>query len=183
MSDLRKKGDVPVTPKDRHTMNIGTGNYNHFAPLQPPPMGRSRNNSKRKYDDDTPTLEPKSPRLDANLVFSQLKASDEAVSEIRKTLDEAVKVGESCYSATDGGIGEAFFKLAKTVDLRYVTRRRYSQLWWTLWASWISRLPLLLQEEVRIPLLPLRLSTFPNLPLPILRSRGLGRPSPRRSGL
>jgi hypothetical protein len=28
-----------------------------------------------------------------------------------------MKVGESCYSATDGGIGEAFFKLAKTVDL------------------------------------------------------------------
>jgi hypothetical protein len=117
MSDLRKKGDVPLTPKDRHTMNIGTCNYNRFAPLQPPPMGRSRINSKRKYDDDTPTLEPKTPRLDANLVFSQLKASDEAVSEIRKTLDEAVKVGESCYSATDGGMGEAFFKLAKTVDL------------------------------------------------------------------
>jgi hypothetical protein len=117
MSDLRKKGDVPLTPKDRHTMNIGTGNYNRFAPLQPPPVGRSRINSKRKYDDDTPALEPKTPRLDANLVFSQLKASDEAVSEIRKTLNDAITVGESCYTATDGGMGEAFFKLAKTVEL------------------------------------------------------------------
>jgi hypothetical protein len=98
-------------------MNIGTGNYNRFAPLQPPPIGRSRINSKRKYDDDSPPLEPKTPRLDANLVFSQLKASDEAVSEIRKTLNDAVALGESCYSATDGGMGEAFFKLAKTVDL------------------------------------------------------------------
>jgi hypothetical protein len=117
MSDLRKKGDVPLTPKDRHSMNIGTGNYNRFAPLQPPAIGRSRINSKRKYDDDSQPLEPKTPRLDANMVFSQLKASDEAVSEIRKTLNDAIAIGESCYSATDGGMGEAFFKLAKTVDL------------------------------------------------------------------
>jgi hypothetical protein len=85
MSKLRKKGDIPITPKDRHSMNIGTGNYNRFAPLQPPPPGRSRINSKRKYDDESPVLDPKTPRLDANLVFSQLKASDEAVSEIKQT--------------------------------------------------------------------------------------------------
>jgi hypothetical protein len=113
MSELRKKGDIPITPKDRHSIC----NYNRFAPLQPPPPGRSRINSKRKYDDESPVLDPKTPRLDANLVFSQLKASDEAVSEIRKQLNDAISVGESCYSATDGGMGEAFFKLTKTLDL------------------------------------------------------------------
>jgi hypothetical protein len=117
MSDLRKKGDVPLTPRDRHTMNIGSGNYNRFAPLLSAPPGRPRINSKRKFADDSDHGMPKTPRLDANVVFDQLKGSEDVVSEIRTTLAEALKVGESCYSATDGGMGEAFFKLAKTVDL------------------------------------------------------------------
>jgi hypothetical protein len=79
MSDLRKKGDVPTSPRDRHSQSIGTGNYNRFAPLMPPPPGRSRLNSKRKYDDDQPPGTPKAPRLDANVVFSQLKNTEDAV--------------------------------------------------------------------------------------------------------
>ncbi len=117
MSDLRKKGDVPLTPRDRHTMNIGSGNYNRFAPLLSAPPGRPRINSKRKFADDSGNAATKTPRLDANVVFDQLKGSEEVVSEIGMTLSEAMKVGESCYSATDGGMGKAFFKLAKTVDL------------------------------------------------------------------
>ncbi len=117
MSDLRIKGDVPISPRDRHSQNIGTGNYNRFAPLLPPPPGRGRLNSKRKYDEDQPPVTPKAPRLDANVVFSQLKNTGDAVFEIRKSLSDAIKVGESCYSANDGGMGEAFFKLTKTLDL------------------------------------------------------------------
>jgi hypothetical protein len=83
----------------------------------PPPSGRGRLNSKRKYDEDQPPSTPKAPRLDANAVFSQLKNTEEAVSEICKSLSDAIKVGESCYSANDGGMGEAFFKLTKTLDL------------------------------------------------------------------
>jgi hypothetical protein len=100
MSDLRKKGDVPLTPRDRHSMNIGSGNYNRFAPLLSAPPGRPRINSKRKFADDPGNADPKTPRLDANVVFDQLKGSEEVVSEIRTTLSEAMKVGESCYSAT-----------------------------------------------------------------------------------
>ncbi len=74
-------------------------------------------NSKRKYEDDQPPGTPKAPRLDANAVFSQLKTKEDAVSEIRKSLSDAIKVGESCYSANDGGMGEAFFRLTKTLDL------------------------------------------------------------------
>jgi hypothetical protein len=51
------------------------------------------------------------------VVFSQLKTTEDAVSEIRKSLSDAIKVGESCYSANDGGMGEAFFRLTKTLDL------------------------------------------------------------------
>jgi hypothetical protein len=117
MSDLRKKGDAPLSPKDRHSLNVGTGNYNRFAPLLPPPDGRRRINSKRKYENETPHSEPKTPRLDANTVFAQLKVAEDSVSEIRKNLNDAISIGESCYTSTDGGMGEAFFKLVKTVDL------------------------------------------------------------------
>ncbi len=117
MSDLRKKGDAPLSPKDRHSLNVGTGNYNRFAPLLPPPDGRRRLNSKRKYEDETPHSEPKTPRLDANTVFAQLKVTEDSVSEIWKNLNDAISIGESCYTSTDGGMGEAFFKLVRTVDL------------------------------------------------------------------
>jgi hypothetical protein len=83
----------------------------------PPPTKRGRINSKRKFDDDPTDITPKTPRLDANVVFSQLKGSEDAVAEIRQTFSDAFKVGESCYSANDGAMGEAFFKLAKAVDL------------------------------------------------------------------
>ncbi len=117
MSDLQKKGDVPLSPKERHSQNVGTGNYNRFAPLMPPPPGRPRLNSKRKSDDDPPLAAPKTPRLDANLVFSQLRSTEEAVTDIRKCFEDAVATGERCYTATDGGMGEAFFKLTKTINL------------------------------------------------------------------
>jgi hypothetical protein len=124
MSELRKKGDLPLSPKDRHAMNVGTGNYNRFAPLLPPPNGRGRLNSKRKLDSDSTQVEPKTPRLDANIVFEQLKGSEESLNEIHRTLSDAVSIGESCYSANDGGMGEAFFKLAKTVDLLMVNQEK-----------------------------------------------------------
>ncbi len=81
MSELRKKGDLPLSPKDRHAMNVGTGNYNRFAPLMPPPTGRGRLNSKRKLDSDSTQVEPKTPRLDSNIVFEQLKGSEESLNE------------------------------------------------------------------------------------------------------
>ncbi len=117
MSDLRKKGDIPLSPRDRHSQSVGTGNYNRFAPLMPPPQGRSRLNSKRKLDDNLTSVAPKTPRLDANLVFAQLKVTEDAISEIRSSFNDAVAAGETCYTATDGGMGEAFFKLTKTIGL------------------------------------------------------------------
>ena len=117
MTDLRKKGEVPLSPKDRHSQNIGTGNYNRFAPLMPPPPARGRLNSKRKLDDGAQAVAPKTPRLDANVVFSQLKVTEDAMSEIRSSFADAVAVGETCYTATDGAMGEAFFKLSKTINL------------------------------------------------------------------
>jgi hypothetical protein len=117
MSDLKRKGDAPLSPRELHQLNVGSGNYNRYAPLLAPPPGRQRINSKRKFDVDHLDIPPKTPKLDHNAVFDQLKASEEAMSVIKDSFKEALSIGENCYTATDGGTGEAFFKLAKTVEL------------------------------------------------------------------
>ncbi len=48
------------------------------------------------YVNDSSQAEPKTPRLDTNVVFAQLKGSEEAVSEIYNTISDSVAVGESC---------------------------------------------------------------------------------------
>ncbi len=124
MSDLKRKGDAPLSPRELHQLNVGSGNYNRYAPLLPPPPGRQRLNSKRKYDSDNPDVPPKTPKLDHNVVFEQLKASEEAMTGIKDSFKEALSIGENCYTATDGGTGEAFFKLAKTVELLITNQER-----------------------------------------------------------
>jgi hypothetical protein len=59
----------------------------------------------------------KTPKLDHNIVFEQLKSSEEVMVSIKESFKDALSFGENCYTATDGGTGEAFFKLAKTVEL------------------------------------------------------------------
>jgi hypothetical protein len=117
MSDLKRKGDAPLSPRELHQLNVGSGNYNRYAPLLPPPAGRPRINSKRKFEVDQAGAPPKTPKLDRNVVFEQLKASEEAMTGIKDSFKDALSIGENCYTATDGGTGEAFFKLAKTVEL------------------------------------------------------------------
>jgi hypothetical protein len=67
-------------------------------------------------DDDSANIAPKTPKLDSNSLFEQLRASETAVAGIKECFKEALTIGENCYSSTDGGQGEAFFKLAKTVE-------------------------------------------------------------------
>ncbi len=124
MSDLKHKGDAPPSPKELHQQSIGSGSYNRFAPLLPPPAGRPRINSKRKYDVDHSGAPPKTPKLDHNVVFEQLRASEEAMVTIKDSFKDALSIGEDCYTATDGGTGEAFFKLAKTVELLISNQER-----------------------------------------------------------
>ncbi len=116
MSDLRKKGEVPLSPKDKHQRNIGTGNYNRFSALTAP-EARLRLNSKRKLDEDNLPAPPKTPRLDANAVFEQLKGTEELAVEMRKAIKDALAFADNAYSAKDEGIGAAFFNLARAVEL------------------------------------------------------------------
>ncbi len=61
MSELKKKGDAPLSPKELHQLSVGSGNYNRYTPLLQPTMGRSRINSKRKYEVDSSDAPP--PKL------------------------------------------------------------------------------------------------------------------------
>jgi hypothetical protein len=124
MSDLKRKGDAPPSPKELHQQSIGSASYNRFAPLLPPSAGRPRINSKRKHDVDHSDAPPKTPKLDHNVVFEQLRASEEAMVSIKDSFKDALSIGEDCYTATDGGTGEAFFKLAKTVELLISNQER-----------------------------------------------------------
>jgi hypothetical protein len=117
MSDLKRKGDAPLSPRELHQLNVGSGSYNRYAPLLPPPTGRPRLNSKRKFDVEDCEAPTKTPKLDHNIVFEQLKSSEEAMVSIKESFKDALSIGENCYTATHGGTGEAFFKLAKTVEL------------------------------------------------------------------
>jgi hypothetical protein len=62
MSELKKRGDVPLSPKDRHQRDTGTGSYNRFSLLQPN-SPRPRLGSKRKLDPDPTSIESKSLSL------------------------------------------------------------------------------------------------------------------------
>ncbi len=76
-------GEGPLSPRDQHKISVGTDNYNRFAVLDPAPAGRNRLNSKRKLDDESITVAPKTPKLDSNALFEQLKASEETVAGIK----------------------------------------------------------------------------------------------------
>jgi hypothetical protein len=81
----------PLSPKELHQLNVGSGNYNCYAPLQPPPAGRSRIKSfKCKLDADPGEAPLKTPKLDRNVVFEQLKASDEAMISIKDSFNDAL---------------------------------------------------------------------------------------------
>ncbi len=84
MSELKKRGDVPLSPKDRHQRDTGTGNYNRFSLLQPN-SPRPRLGSKRKLDPDPSSLESKSPRLDQNTLFGQLKEVEDNLVVVKST--------------------------------------------------------------------------------------------------
>jgi hypothetical protein len=115
MLDLRKRGEVPLSPRQRHQRDTGSGNYNRFSLLQPP-SPRPRLGSKRKLD-QTPTLEAKTPKLDPNIVFGQLKEVEDNLVVVKSTVSAVMAAGDSVFNIAEGGLGAAVHKLALAMDM------------------------------------------------------------------
>jgi hypothetical protein len=79
--------DIKRTAAQQHQANIGTGTYNRFSALTP--RGRIFSTGKRQLEaqGEYENLS-KAPKLDANLVFGQLKEQDTIIAEVESTIAE-----------------------------------------------------------------------------------------------
>jgi hypothetical protein len=83
--------DIKRSAAQQHQANIGTGTYNRFSALSP--RGRTFSTGKRQLEQQG---EPefsfrKAPKLDTNLVFSQLKENDAILEEVDTAISEMEK--------------------------------------------------------------------------------------------
>jgi hypothetical protein len=80
--------DLRKTPYQIHQAKTGSGNYNRYDVLDP--RARTFSTGKRQLDSSDSSGENalKTPRLDANLVFSQLKNHGVALTEMDSLLKE-----------------------------------------------------------------------------------------------
>jgi hypothetical protein len=116
MSDLKKRGDAPLSPRERHQRDTGTGNYNRFNLLQPN-SPRPRLGSKRKLDPDPVVTESKTPRLDENVIFGQLKEVEDNLVVVKSTVTAVMSAGDSVFNIAEGGLCAAVHKLALAVSM------------------------------------------------------------------
>jgi hypothetical protein len=83
--------DIKKTAAQLHQANIGTGTYNRFMALTP--RGRIVSTGKRQLEQQGEVENPtaKAPRLDANMVFAQLKDQDTILDEVEASITEIEK--------------------------------------------------------------------------------------------
>ena len=108
--------DIRRTAFNTHQQHTGKGNYNRFAPLE---RNRTFSSGKRQLSasDGAEAVSVKTPKLDSNLIFDQLKGQDAIFAEAKTLLDTAIKSGEDSFSPTDGGIGTSISCLTKLLAL------------------------------------------------------------------
>jgi hypothetical protein len=83
--------EIRRTAIQHHQASIGTGSYNRFDTLSP--RGRTFSVGKRQLDQqgEDAISARKAPRLDSNLVFSQLKEQDSILAEVDTAIAEIEK--------------------------------------------------------------------------------------------
>ncbi len=114
MSDLMKRKSPP-SPVDKHRAAIGAGNYNRFLPLVP----RSRLPSVKRMrtsDTDYSSEQAKVPKLDAQVIFTQLGEHDKCMGNAKEALECAATAIKVACKVDDGGMGTAVSKLYSAVE-------------------------------------------------------------------
>ena len=116
MAEMRKSGAIPKSPTQAHQERVGKGNYNRFKHLRDK-RDRSQSEGKRQRgnSDDVFETSNKTPRLDEELLVSQVAKAEHELKAAKTAMDECMKVADGCYSANDGQMGTAFYKLTEVV--------------------------------------------------------------------
>jgi len=116
MAEMRKSGAIPKSPTQTHQERVGKGNYNRFKHLMNP-RDRSQSEGKRQRgnSDDVFETANKTPRLDEEMLVSQVAKAEHELRSAKAAMDECMKVADGCYSANDGQMGTAFYKLTEVV--------------------------------------------------------------------
>jgi len=116
MAEMRKSGAIPKSPTQTHQEKVGKGNYNRFKHLMNP-RDRSQSEGKRQRgnSDDVFETSNKAPRLDEEMLVSQVAKAEHELKSAKAAMDECMKVADGCYSANDGQMGTAFYKLTEVV--------------------------------------------------------------------
>lgn len=113
MADLNPKTPVP-TPVDKHRANVGAGNYNRFSALFP--RNRTPSTKRARTSGSEENEQGKIPKLDAEVVFNQLKEHDKCMDNARAALTgAATAIGLACKT-DDNGIGTALSKLHGAIE-------------------------------------------------------------------
>jgi hypothetical protein len=117
MSDLRKSGNAPPSVADSHREQIGKGNYNRFQALDP--RGRTFSTGKRRLSPDSvaPDTVSKTPRLDSNALFEQMRVHEDKLQKAKVLLDDAAKVCDEEFRASNAGVGMCIGNLIAVVGL------------------------------------------------------------------
>ena len=117
MAEMRKSGAIPKSPTQTHQERVGKGNYNRFKHLMDK-RDRSQSEGKRQRgssDDVFETNSNKAPRLDEELLVSQMASAEQELKAAKVAMDDCMKIADGCYSANDGQMGTAFYKLTEVV--------------------------------------------------------------------
>jgi hypothetical protein len=117
MSELRKTGNVPLSSSEIHRENIGKGNYNRFQALDQRTRTFSVGKRRLPTEDSTAEVASKTPRLDSNLIFEQLKVHEDKLKNAKQVLDETAKLCDDAFMAAHGGIGKCVNQLMTVVNL------------------------------------------------------------------
>ncbi|MFN9910054.1 MAG: hypothetical protein ACK56F_28720, partial [bacterium] len=101
---MRKTGAIPKSPTQTHQERVGKGNYNRFKHLMDK-RDRSQSEGKRQRgnsDDVFETNSNKAPRLDEELLVSQMASAEHELKAAKAAMDDCMKIADGSYSANDG---------------------------------------------------------------------------------
>ena len=89
MAEMRRTGAIPKSPTQVHQERVGKGNYNRFKHLQDK-RDRSQSEGKRmrgNSDDVFETISNKAPRLDEDLLVSQMAKAESELKAAKTSME------------------------------------------------------------------------------------------------